>query len=496
MRRDELQPVVRRILAQAEKFPDKTAIVSAGQPISYAHLVSSMGAAAAALRGRFNVHDGDRIILLASSHSGFVSTYLAAHSIGAICVPLDPRIAAPGFANIVGRVSPQLVVWERPVAVTAARTAGFDELAGGRAATPPVDIGLNHAADILFTTGTTGRSKGVVVSHRALAAACSHINAFIQTTEDTVEVLPLRLSHSFGLGRVRCVLSLGGTLVLLPGFVGTAPILRAMTEFRATGFASVPAGIALFLNERGCAFERFADQLQYIEIGSSAMPMAHKRALMKALPKTRICMHYGLTEASRSAFLSFHDDADRLDSIGRPSPGVEMRIVDDSGNVVDDGAEGEIEVHGDHLMTGYWQDAELSATTLRDGWMRTGDLGRRNADGYFFLHARTSDMINVGGRKVSPLEIEEILITHPAVADCACVGVTDSQEVSGEMVSAFLVADPAYGSRPKFSELAKLLRQSLEPYKVPRRFTWINAIPKSPSGKVLRRELKATGGPD
>lgn len=496
MRVDALQPVFRQILAQAEKFPDKTAMVSAGQTISYAHLESSIAAAAAALRERCNVHAGDRVILLASSHCGFVYTYLAAHSIGAICVPLDPRIPAPRFAGIVERVLPQLVVSERPLPDIAAKTASFDALAEGVGPTPPADIGLNHTADILFTTGTTGQSKGVVVSHRALAAACSHINAFIQTAEDTMEVLPLPLSHSFGLGRVRCVLSLGGTLVLLPGLVGTAPILAAMTEFRATGFASVPAGIALFLNERGSAFERFANQLQYIEIGSSAMPMAHKRALMDALPKTRICMHYGLTEASRSAFLSFHDDADRLDSIGRPSPGVAMRIVDDNGNAVDDGTEGEIEVHGEHLMTGYWQDAALSQKTLRDGWMRTGDLGHRDAGGYFYLHARTSDMINVGGRKVSPLEIEEILITHPAVADCACVGVTDAQAISGEMISAFLVADPAYGSLPKFSELAKLLRRSLEPYKIPRRFTWINAIPKSPSGKVLRRELKATGGPD
>jgi long-chain acyl-CoA synthetase len=262
-----------------------------------------------------------------------------------------------------------------------------------------------------------------------------------------------------------------------------------MAEFRATGFASVPAGVALLLNERGSVLDRYADQLQYLEIGSSAMPLAHKRQLMEALPKTRICMHYGLTEASRSAFLSFHDDADRLDSIGRPSPGVEMRIVDQTGTEVDDGVEGEIEVRGDHLMSGYWHDPALSETTLRDGWLRTGDLGYRDANGYFYLKSRTTDMINVGGRKVSPLEIEDVLMSHPAIADCACVGVPDAQGLSGEMISAFLVADPVYGNLPKFSDLAKLLRQNLEPYKIPRRFAWIDEIPKSPSGKVLRRAL-------
>ena len=490
MRAEALQPVYRQVLAQTERFPDKAAIVSARRTISYAQLASSIAGTAAALKERYDVRDGDRVVLLAASHSGFVSTYLAAHSIGAVCVPLDPRTGAPRFADIVERVSPKLVVSEAAAPVTSASTATFDELTEDVTPAFPDDIDLGRTADILFTTGTTGRSKGVTLSHRSLAAACSHINAFMKTRNDAVEVLPLPLSHSFGLGRVRCVLSLGGTLVLLPGFVGTAPVLAAIAEFKATGFASVPAGIALFLNDRGSSFEKYADQLQYIEIGSSAMPMAHKRALMKALPRTRICMHYGLTEASRSAFLSFHDDEDRLDSIGRPSPGVAMRIVDDNGNEVGDGVEGEIEVSGNHLTTGYWQDPALSKTALRDGWLRTGDLGHRDTDGYFYLKARTSDIINIGGRKVAPLEIEEILLRHPAVADCACVGVPDPQGLSDEMVSAFLVADPAHGSLPKFSELAKLLRKSLEPYKIPRRFTWVDEIPKSPSGKVLRRELK------
>ena len=137
-----------------------------------------------------------------------------------------------------------------------------------------------------------------------------------------------------------------------------------------------------------------------------------------------------------------------------------------------------------------WQDEELTAKTLRDGWLSTGDRGLRTSDGYFCFSARESDIINVGGRKVSPHELEEILAGHPAVAECACVGIPDPQGLSGEIISAFLVADSQAVDLPKFSELAKLLRKRLEPYKIPRRFVWIDAIPKSSSGKILRRKLK------
>jgi long-chain acyl-CoA synthetase len=370
----------------------------------------------------------------------------------------------------------------------------FDDVIAGHDAAvappPAAELETDRIADILFTTGTTGKSKGVMLSHGAIATACAHINAFIGTGNQDIEVLPLPLSHSFGLGRLRCVLSAGATLILAAGFINAAGIVRTLRDYHATGIASVPAGLAILLSDERFALQRFSEQLKYMEIGSAPMPISHKRELMRQLPKTRICMHYGLTEASRSAFLSFHDDADHLDSIGQPSAGVAMRIVDDHGVEAEPGTEGHLQVRGGHLMTGYWNDPELTSKTLKDGWLATGDLGRMEDDGYFYIGARTSDIINVGGRKVSPQEIEELLTGHPDVAECACVGVPDPQGLSGEIVVAFLVARSGLDKAPKFSELAKLIRKNLESYKVPRKFIWTEKIPKSGSGKVLRRRLK------
>ncbi|MEX2126168.1 MAG: class I adenylate-forming enzyme family protein [Woeseia sp.] len=487
-----LQPVFQQILAHADGAADKAAIISGDQVLTYGELGTRVTRSAAVLENRFKVKPGDRVILLTDSSSDFIATYLAVHSLGGVCAPFSSDIADDRLSRVVQRLSPRIVVSEtlRAGVQNHVRYSELTDIHTTSASTGVPGVSIDQTADILFTTGTTARSKGVVLSHRAVATASAHINAFIGTRADDVEVLSLLLGHSFGLGRMRCVLSIGATLVLAPGIVNAAKITNALLVHRATGFASVPAGIAILLSDEGSSLSQFAGQLKYIEIGSSTMPLERKLRLMRLLPNTRICMHYGLTEASRSAYISFHDEKTKLDSIGRPSPGVEMRIVDRSGDAADVGAEGHIEVRGDHLMTEYWQDPQLTAETLRDGWLRTGDLGLATADGYYYLKARSSDVINVGGRKVMPQEIEEILATHPAIAECACVGIPDPQGLSGEIVSAYLVARLPDAPLPGFPELAKLLRQKLEPYKTPRQFRWVAEIPKSASGKVLRRQLR------
>ncbi|HET6628229.1 MAG TPA: class I adenylate-forming enzyme family protein [Woeseiaceae bacterium] len=486
------QPVIAQVLARAGEAGGKTAIACGDRSLTYDELRRDIAIRASFLARQCAVAAGDRVVLLAESDEQFIATYFAVHSLGAVCAPLDPRSPADRLQAILQRLAPRLVVSAGDLPVPWREQARFSELGAG--APPPAPAPAGHVspeqtADILFTTGTTAEPKGVILSHGALATACGHINRFIGTRPDAVEVLPLSLSHSFGLGRMRCVLSLGATLVPLPGFVNAARVTAALSDHRATGFASVPAGIAILLSD-GDSLGRFADRLDYVEIGSSAMPIGQKRRLMELLPDTRLCMHYGLTEASRSAFLEFHADRDRLDSIGRPSPGVEMRVLDAAGQPAAAGETGQLEVRGGHLMSGYWQDPELTASTLRGGWLRTGDLGRMGGDGCFYLEARADDVINVAGRKVLPREIEEILAQHPAIADCACAGIPDPQGLSGEMIAVWVVPKQANGGRPAFSELAKLLRQRLEPYKTPRKFFWIDRIPRTAGGKVLRRRLR------
>lgn len=479
---------------RARREPDRVAVVAGDTVLGWGELGRRVCGAAAtlALRG---VGRGDRVLLAASSSPAFVCGYFAAHHLGAVALPVDPRIPEARLADIAERTAPKAILLAR--AVSAGRIAGCDvgdveELGrpstAGSNARDPVTRAPEDAADVLFTSGTTGRPKGVVLSHRAIAATARSINAFVGNGPDDREVVPLPLSHSFGLGRMRCQVLAGGTLVLVDGFTAAGSLFAALEEWRASGFSFVPAGLSVLFKTTGDRLGDFAGSLRWTEIGSAAMPSEDKARLMRLLPTTRLCMHYGLTEASRSAFMEFHASKAKLDTIGRATPGVEMRVVDDSGRERRDGERGKIVVRGANVMSEYWQDGELTRDAWIDGWLVTGDVGWRDSSGDFHLEGREKDMINVGGREVSPIEIERVLEELPEVAECACVGIPDPQGVTGLAVKAFLVAKPGAAALPP-KALAKHLRGRIEPYKMPAAFQWIESIPRTENGKVQRAKL-------
>ena len=343
-------------------------------------------------------------------------------------------------------------------------------------------------ADILFTTGTTGAPKGVALNYSNLTAAALNINTFIQNTADDVELLALPVSHSFGLGRIRCVLSKGGSLVLLGTFASMKRFFGQMEQYHCTGFGMVPAGWGYIKKMSGRKIGQFADQLRYIEIGSSFMSIEDKDLLCELLPNTRICMHYGLTEASRSAFMEFHSEHDKLSTAGKASPNVEIAIFDTEGNKQPVGAEGEVCVKGEHVTCSYWNETpERFAQDFYDGYFRTGDGGFLDDEGYIHLKSRIKEMINVGGKKVSPMEVEDILNTIPGITESACVAMPDPEGVLGEVVKAFIVCND---DTLTDAAILDALRPQLEVYKMPAVIERIAEIPKTASGKIQRLKLK------
>ena len=218
------------------------------------------------------------------------------------------------------------------------------------------------------------------------------------------------------------------------------------------------------------------------------MPMEEKRTLIENLPDTRICMHYGLTEASRSAFIEFHEQYDHLDTVGKQTPNMFIEIRDEDGTKVSNGTEGEICVHGDAVFPGYYEMPDENKKSFWGGFFRTGDWGTIDDDGYIRLVSRKKELINVGGKKVSPIEVEEVLAKIEGIKDCVCVGVPDPEEVLGEVVKAYIVADDPSGI--DFDEVKKKLMRLLENYKVPVLYEFIDAVPKTSSGKVQRLSLK------
>lgn len=480
-----MKTIEEQIFDQVQNTPDKVALISGDTEITYSQLWDYCLCAAEKLKQDYHLKKGDRVILSAAGNIEFVYAYFGVHIAGGICVPIDPDTNQTRFEYIEKSTTPVCVMGL--LHNVKKETIPFTDVVNGTSKATYIVPEQSQEADILFTTGTTGAPKGVALSYNNLSAAARNINAFIGNTSTDVELLALPVSHSFGLGRLRCTLSKGATVVMLGTFANVKKFFKEMARCQVTMFAMVPASWGFIKKMSGKYIGKFADQLKFIEIGSSFMPVEDKELLMSLLPKTRICMHYGSTEASRSAFMEFHTYKDNLLSIGKASPNVEIKIFTSQGTPAALGEEGEVCVKGEHVTCSYWNETpERFASDFYDGYFRTGDCGTMDAEGNIYLKSRIKEMINVGGKKVSPMEVEDILNTIPGIKESACIGIPDPGIVLGEVVKAFIVADDNLSDE----EIIQQLRPQLEVYKLPVEIERINAIPKTGSGKIQRLSLK------
>ena len=480
-----MKTIEEQIFDKVQNIPDKVALISGDTEITYSQLWDYCLCAAEKLKQDYHLKKGDRVILSAAGNIEFVYAYFGVHIAGGICVPIDPDTNQTRFEYIEKSTTPVCVMGL--LHNVKKETIPFSDVVNGTSKATYIVPEQSQVADILFTTGTTGAPKGVALSYNNLSAAARNINAFIGNTSSDVELLALPVSHSFGLGRLRCTLSKGATVVMLGTFANVKKFFKEMARCQVTMFAMVPASWGFIKKMSGKYIGKFADQLKFIEIGSSFMPVEDKELLMSLLPKTRICMHYGSTEASRSAFMEFHTYKDNLLSIGKASPNVEIKIFTSQGTPAALGEEGEVCVKGEHVTCSYWNETpERFASDFYDGYFRTGDCGTMDAEGNIYLKSRIKEMINVGGKKVSPMEVEDILNTIPGIKESACIGIPDPGIVLGEVVKAFIVADDNLSDE----EIMQQLRPQLEVYKLPVEIERINAIPKTGSGKIQRLSLK------
>ena len=473
-------PILSKIWEHAETIPDKVALVCGDESVTYSELKSRIVAVAGRLQVRGVTH-GDCLGIVAKKGLDFVYTYFAGQMIGAINVVLDPEANEKRLEYIKMMTKPKLIVesvCRDEVTVTTPVREDADGTVGGLTSDDP--------AEIVFTTGTTGAAKGVVLTHANICGSASNINSFIGNGVDDVEVLGLPLCHSFGLGRLRCVLLRGATLVVLPSFANIKLFFAAIEKYHATGFGMVPAVWAYIRKFSGTRIARYAPQIKYIEIGSAAMPLESKKELCELFPTTRICHHYGLTEASRATFMEYHDCIDDLKTIGREaSDRVSIRIFNEQGVEVPDGEPGEMCVKGNMVMKGYLKPEE-NAHAFFGEYFRTGDGGYRGSNGNLYLVSRLKEIINVGGKKVSPVEIEDAIIAL-GVEDCVVVGVPDPDGILGEVPKCYVLKG---GTSLSFGEIRAALVGKFEPYKIPMLWDWIDAVPKTSSGKKQRLQLK------
>ncbi len=477
----DTQPVVCTIMQRAAETPAKTALIFAHDSINYFQLIQGAQAAAAWLTKR-GVKRGDTIAVYSEKQKEFYFVYFGAHLLGAAVLNLDPEIKEERRSFIFAQTAPCLSIGN--VIHADARYSDIDIIT--QPEIPFEGPDMEDIADIMFTTGTTGTPKGVLLTQRNVATSAWHINTFIGTTGDDIDVIALPICHSFGIGRSRCLLVVGGTIVMAPGFSNAKRLFSIIQSYRATGLAIVPAAWSYLHQMSGDKLSEYASSLRYIEIGGAPMPEHTRRHLMSLFPHTRICMYYGLTEASRSTFMEFHTESLHLKTCGRPSPGVEIAIFSENGRRLSFGEEGEICIKGNHVMKGYLHTPRES--TYYGEYFRSGDWGMIDSEGYIHVHSRKKDMINTGGKKVSPEELEDILNTIPGIAESACVPAPDPNGILGEVVKAILVADGS--DSPSDESVRSIMSKRVEHYKVPVFIEWREKIQRTATGKIQRQLMK------
>lgn len=491
--------LLKKVAAIASGFPQRVAIVEDARRVSYADLWARVEAFAGAL-GRQGIQPGERIaIALPNSIEAVVACY-GAWMAGAVVVPLNVQARARDFSHWLAHSGARHVVHERGHADVEQALAGlahtpasigleaqqfhFDAHPGSRPDAKGDNVPVG-AAVILYTSGTTGEPKGVMLSHANLLANAEAVVAYLELKPEDRVLSVLPFYYAYGASVLHTHLISGACVVLAPNLLFPHLVVEKIASERITGFSGVPSTYALLL-ERVALADYDLSSLRYLTQAGGAMSPALTSRLRAALPTPALFLMYGQTEAtSRISWLPPGRLDDKPGSVGIAVQGAELKIVQDDGTPAAPQGIGEVWVRGTGVMLGYHDNPEATARVLQEGWLRTGDLGHLDAEGFLFLLGRRSDMIKTGAHRVHPGDVEEVIAEMAGISEVAVVGVDD--EILGQVIKAFVVAA---GLPPRAEDRIKAhCRTRLAPYKIPRHITFVEALPRTASGKVRRVQL-------
>jgi long-chain acyl-CoA synthetase len=491
----------------ARRLPDKAALVFQDAPVTYAQLDAEIDKAAAGLAA-LGIKPGDRVALLVHNVPHFVYAYYGTLRAGGVVIPLNTMLTGEEIAYILADAQTRVVIAAEPFAPA---VDGLREtlpmlshvvIAGTRApvgamtweqmtshgSTPPaIEPKPTDLAALPYTSGTTGKPKGAMLSHANLLANLEQMSGvpMLAEAENDVVLLVLPLFHIYALNVILgLTMKVGATALLMERF-DAGQSLGALERHKVTVLFGAPPMFIAWVNTPG--IERYdLSSVRLAVSGAAALPGA---VLEEFRRKTGITIWegYGLTETAPAVTSNAMGDVAKPGSIGKPLPGVEVRLVDEDGTDVEEGDPGEIIVRGANVFSGYWNQAAAGSDALtQEGWLRTGDVGYEDDDGYIFLIDRKKDLVIVSGFNVYPREVEDVLYRHPKVAECAVIGIP--HPYTGEAVKALIVL--RQGETATEEEIIESCKRSLARFKCPQVVEFVAELPHLPTGKVLKRVLR------
>jgi long-chain acyl-CoA synthetase len=393
--------------------------------------------------------ENNNILLISPNSSFFLIAYLAIMKSGNVCVPLNPSIEEDNLSYVINTCGSK-TAFISPV-LKGRKWDGIEDIIFDYAdllknisrilsnSFGQEDFDEERLAEIIFTSGSTGEPKGVMITHRNIIANTDSIIEYLGLTGDDIVEIVLPFYYCYGLSLLHTHLKVGGSIVLNNSFMFLGSVINDLNRYCCTGFAGVPSHFQILLRKSQSFRETAFPSLRYVTQAGGKLHNVFIQEFVESFPKVRFFVMYGQTEATaRLSYLLPEELPAKLGSIGRAIPGVELEIVDETGKRIEKtDVVGELVARGDNIMKGYLGDEEGTGKILKDGWLHTGDLAYKDAEGYFFLTARKKEIIKVGGRRISPKEIEEVIVSIPGVVDCSISGVFD--EYLGEALKAEVV---------------------------------------------------------
>lgn len=482
--------VVECVSEHARQSPGKTAVIANGTQISYKELFDLVCGYCHYLH-EAGVKKGDVIVTKASQHIDYVVLYMAVHLSGGVFAPLERSTPKEKLLEIADRIGARAIIddeVEKKEGVIVLERGNILAIAEKYKAEKfvyafPLE---DDSADILFTTGTTGTPKGVEISHKALTATAENMIFGCQYKKDTVMIVPGPLNHANAIRKVYTSLINGSTIYILNGMMNINCFFEAL-EYPNGRIACClpPAAIRTIFQTAKDKIGEYSQRIDFIESATSPLPEADKERLCRLLPNTRLYNNYGSSEAASVCMYDYNKRPGLVSCVGKAMPNSRIIVVDDAGTEMASSKDhmGRLACISDTNMKGYVNDSEATAQVMAGDIVYTNDIGYIDEDGYVYAVGRKGDVINVGGLKVAPTEVESAALAYAPVEDCICIGVKD--DIAGQALKLLVVIQDDVAFDPK--AMRSFLLSRLEHYKVPHYYERVSKIEKTYNGKLNRK---------
>lgn len=490
---DTLIEVLRR---NAETIGDKAAVKTKKEDISYQELVRDVSVLAGYLK-TIGIKPGDRVLLEAVSEPSYIIFYLALQWVGAITSPIERGLKTDTLEYLIDLLGSNVYFSKKDHRLSTVKNRFYeDELKKARkwnCNIPYVRPEDEAISEIIFTTGTTGRPKAAMHSVSGIICNTQNTITGIKMKGDDIILLPLPLNHSFGMRVMRSALETGATLVLQSGAIFADALTGSIETFGCNAMACVSATMEAVLKEIGEEkVSKAFGKLRYIEFSAGAVPRSMREKLVEILPETEIHNTWGSSESGGCLFLNLHEHPEKMGAAGRALDHIELGIYSDEDDkfISGKGREnvGRLAIKGEMIFKGYYGQEDIYRESIKDGWMITNDLVWRDEDGYYYILGRADDVINIGGEKVAPSEIENALFGFKGIKACACMGIPDDEGVLGEVpMLLYVMEDEAEKDE---EAIKRAITDRVGVYKAPRKYLEVQSIPKNYMKKTDYKRLK------